>query len=109
MRSLPSPAARDPRFGRSSELPGEDPLLSGRYATHMVQGMQEEDSAGHPKIAAFLKHFTAYSRETNRGHDNYNISMHDLFETYLAAYKTAFEEGGASGAMCESIAKHCQT
>ena len=28
--------ARDPRFGRSSELPGEDPLLSGRYAIEMV-------------------------------------------------------------------------
>ena len=33
---------RDPRFGRSSELPGEDPVLSGQYAAHMVQGMQEK-------------------------------------------------------------------
>jgi len=23
--------ARDPRFGRSSELPGEDPFLNGHY------------------------------------------------------------------------------
>ena len=31
--------ARDPRFGRISELPGEDPYLSGTYAANMVQGV----------------------------------------------------------------------
>ena len=92
--------ARDPRFGRSSELPGEDPTLSGVYATEMVQGMQEEDAHGYPKMLAFLKHFTAYSTETNRGHDDYKISQHDLFETYLPQYEMAFTKGGASGAMC---------
>ena len=92
--------ARDPRFGRSSELPGEDPTLSGVYATEMVQGMQEEDAHGYPKMLAFLKHFTAYSTETNRGHDDYTISQHDLFETYLPQYEMAFTKGGASGAMC---------
>eukprot|EP01062_Namystynia_karyoxenos_P013270 TRINITY_DN1478_c0_g1_i1.p1 TRINITY_DN1478_c0_g1~~TRINITY_DN1478_c0_g1_i1.p1 ORF type:complete len:869 (+),score=260.55 TRINITY_DN1478_c0_g1_i1:64-2607(+) len=98
--------ARDPRFGRSSELPGEDPFLSGTYAKHMVQGMQEEDSKGHPKMLAYLKHFTAYSRETDRGHDTYNISMHDLHETYLAQYRIAFIEGKATGAMCSYDAEN---
>eukprot|EP00051_Salpingoeca_urceolata_P002175 m.47862 g.47862 ORF g.47862 m.47862 type:complete len:851 (-) comp11951_c0_seq1:94-2646(-) len=92
--------ARDPRFGRSSELPGEDPFLNGIYAKHMIQGMQEKDAKGYPKMLAYLKHFTAYSRETNRGHDTYNISTHDLFETYLAQYKIAYTEGNATGAMC---------
>jgi len=92
--------ARDPRFGRNSELPGEDPFLNGNYATSMVQGMQEEDANGHPKMIAYLKHLTAYSTETNRGHDDYTISPHDLFETYLPAYERAFTEGKASGAMC---------
>ena len=92
--------SRDPRFGRNSELPGEDPLLNGEYAKHLVSGMQEEDAAGHPKMLAYVKHLTAYSTETNRGHDNYNISQHDLFESYLPAYEKAFTEGGASGAMC---------
>lgn len=91
---------RDPRFGRSSELPGEDPYLSGQYATHMVQGMQEEDSLGHPKVLAYLKHFTAYSREKGRGHDDYNISMHDLFDTYLPQYEMGLKQGGATGVMC---------
>lgn len=91
---------RDPRFGRTSELPGEDPYLSGQYAIHFVQGMQEKDSNGYPKLMAYLKHFTAYSRETGRGHDDYNISMHDLFDTYLPQYEMALKEGKAAGVMC---------
>ena len=71
--------ARDPRFGRASELPGEDPTLNGKYAASMVQGMQQLDSAGHPKMIAYLKHYTAYSKEQNRGHDSYQISMCDPF------------------------------
>ena len=92
--------ARDPRFGRTSELPGEDPLLNGMYAAAMVKGMQTHDQAGYPMMLAYVKHFTAYSTETNRGHDSYNISKFDLFDTYLPAYETAFTAGGASGAMC---------
>jgi beta-D-xylosidase 4 len=42
--------ARDPRFGRTSELPGEDPFLNGHYASHMVQGMQHQDRNGHPAM-----------------------------------------------------------
>ncbi|KAL3920064.1 MAG: hypothetical protein SGILL_003446, partial [Bacillariaceae sp.] len=83
---------RDPRFGRTSELPGEDPFLSG---------MQEQDAAGYPKVLAYLKHFAAYSRETNRGHDNYEISLHDLFDTYLPQYEMAMKEpANATGVMC---------
>lgn len=92
--------ARDPRFGRSSELPGEDPFHLGTYASEMVQGMQTKNTNGMPLMLAYLKHFTAYSRETNRGHDTYNISQYDLFDSYLAQYEIAFKEGHASGVMC---------
>eukprot|EP00298_Acanthocystis_sp_HF-20_P010442 c18858_g1_i1.p1 GENE.c18858_g1_i1~~c18858_g1_i1.p1 ORF type:complete len:767 (-),score=379.05 c18858_g1_i1:13-2313(-) len=98
--------ARDPRFGRNSELPGEDPFLSGTYAAMMVQGMQEQDKNGHPKMLAYLKHFTAYSTESNRGHDSYNISMHDFWETYLPQYKIGFLQGNASGVMCSYNAEN---
>merc|ERR1719235_2683551 len=57
---------RDPRFGRNSELPGEDPFLSGSYAVEMVKAMQETDEAGYPRMVASLKHFIAYNRETDR-------------------------------------------
>lgn len=98
--------ARDPRFGRTSELPGEDALLSGKYAAEMVRGMQQEDKAGYPLMLAYLKHYTAYSTETNRGHDDYDISVFDLFDSYLPQYEIAFKEGGASGVMCSYNAEN---
>lgn len=48
----------DPRFGRTSELPGEDPLLNGMYAVNMLHGMQEKSPKGYMKMVAYLKHFT---------------------------------------------------
>jgi beta-glucosidase-like glycosyl hydrolase len=93
--------ARDPRFGRISELPGEDPYLTGQYAIAMVRGMQEgKDYPKYLKLAAALKHFTAYSTETNRLTANFNISTFDLFDTYLRQYSAAFQEGRATAAMC---------
>eukprot|EP00164_Ancoracysta_twista_P003087 GFYU01004121.1.p1 GENE.GFYU01004121.1~~GFYU01004121.1.p1 ORF type:complete len:789 (-),score=304.22 GFYU01004121.1:39-2405(-) len=97
---------RDPRFGRTSELPGEDPFHSGTYATNYVQGMQQKDSRGNYKMLAYLKHFTAYSRETNRGHDDYEISMYDFWDTYLPQYEMAMKEGGAMGVMCSYNAEN---
>ncbi len=75
-------------------------MHAGLYATHYLRGMQEEDKNGHPKIISFLKHYTAYSKETNRGHDTYNISMYDFFDSYLPQYEIAFKWGGARGVMC---------
>ena len=37
---------RDPRYGRNSELPGEDPLLTAEYGIAVVNAMQETDGAG---------------------------------------------------------------
>jgi beta-D-xylosidase 4 len=97
---------RDPRFGRNSELPGEDPVLSGEYAGAVVAGMQEQDSRAHPKMLAFLKHFTAYSVETNRGHDDYTIDPYDFFDTYVAQYRRAFHLSNATGVMCSYNAEN---
>jgi beta-glucosidase-like glycosyl hydrolase len=92
---------RDPRYGRSSELPGEDPYLAGQYAASMVRGMQEPtDLHGRPKVLAYLKHFAAYNRETDRGHDDYNVTLYDLFDTYLAQFEIAAREGKPAGVMC---------
>lgn len=99
--------ARDPRFGRNSELPGEDPFLSGTYGYEMVAGMQERDAHGYPKVAAFLKHFTAYSMETNRMHDNHNISLYDFYDTYLPQFERAARAQPA-GVMCSYTAENAQ-
>jgi hypothetical protein len=95
---------RDPRFGRNSELPGEDPFLSGSYAVAMTRGMRETDARGHPMMVSYLKHFTAYSRETGRGHDTYEISAFDFGETYLPQYEMGMVDGQSDGVMCSCAA-----
>ena len=47
--------ARDPRFGRTSELPGEDPYLNGQVAVGYMQGIRQKDPAGHPLAVGYLK------------------------------------------------------
>ena len=75
-------------------------MHSGIYGREMIRGMQTKDAAGHPKMLAYLKHYTAYSREQNRMHSEANISIFDLHDTYLPQYKEAFMGGNASGVMC---------
>jgi beta-glucosidase-like glycosyl hydrolase len=50
--------------------------------------------------ATDLKHYTAYSTETNRGHDTYHVSPFDFWDSYLPQYEMAFRHGHASGVMC---------
>ena len=68
--------------------------------------MQTADKNGHPLMLAYLKHFTAYSTEHNRGHDSYKISQYDLFDSYLPQYEIAFKQGHASGVMCSYDAEN---
>lgn len=49
---------RDPRFGRNTETPGEDPFLVGTYTAEMVKGATEEDQ-GVPRMMMYMKHFDA--------------------------------------------------
>jgi beta-glucosidase-like glycosyl hydrolase len=63
----------------------------------MQAGAQEMDSNGHPKMITFLKHFTAYSMESNRMHSEPIVSAFDMHDSYLPQYKIAFTEGTARG------------
>lgn len=56
--------ARDPRWGRNLETPGEDPYLTGEYSIYYVQGMQESPSdPEHILASACCKHYVANSME----------------------------------------------
>ena len=53
--SLPPPLCSDPRFGRNSELPSEDPLLAGEYGKTYVKACQEGSDPKYLKMIAGLK------------------------------------------------------
>eukprot|EP00911_Craspedida_sp_UC1_P002269 UC1_evm1s1722 len=96
---------KDPLYGRNSELAGEDPFLSGQYAVSYLQGMQQTAQSStngreYLKMLAYVKHYTAYNVEASRFTFTANVSMFDLWDTYLAQYEPAFKQGMASGAMC---------
>ena len=55
--------ARDPRWARAQEVPGEDPFLMSEYGVAYVSGMQTGDDARFVKTAASPKHFFAYDLE----------------------------------------------
>lgn len=80
--------------------PGEDPYLTGSYGIEYVKALQEQDSNGHPRVNSYLKHFDAYSTETNRMHSDFNISQFDWWDTFLPQYKRVFTEANAGTSVC---------
>lgn len=105
--------ARDPRYGRTSEVPGEDPYLTGQYAVAMVRGGQgaeavESGQSKYLKMTLGLKHYDLYSVEEPRASFIPNVTAHDLWETFLPQYAMGFSHkdldgnpgGGAMATMC---------
>jgi beta-glucosidase len=91
---------RDPRWGRGQETYGEDPYLTARMAVAFVTGMQGPDP-DLPDVIATPKHFAVHSGpESTRHKANVFVSLHDLEDTYLPAFRAAFVEGRAQSVMC---------
>ncbi len=86
--------ARDPRWGRGVEGPGEDPFVAACFARAKVRGFQGGDLA--ERIAATAKHFCAYGAVTaGREYASVDISERTLREIYLPPFTAAVESGVA--------------
>ena len=59
---------RDPRWGRGYETPGEDALVSGRFAVQFVRGLQGEEE--YLQHVATCKHSLLYDVEDGRGRNS---------------------------------------
>lgn len=89
--------ARDPRWGRIVEGPGEDPHVGTVMARAKVRGFQTADLAGRRAIAATAKHFAAYGAVTGgRDYAAVDISERTLHEVYLPAFEAAVKAGCAA-------------
>ncbi|AQK46517.1 Beta-D-xylosidase 4 [Zea mays] len=96
---------RDPRWGRGQETPGEDPLLTSKYAVGYVTGLQGAVSgAGALKVAACCKHYTAYDVDNWKGVERYTfdavVSQQDLDDTFQPPFKSCVVDGNVASVMC---------
>ncbi|KAA0145948.1 hypothetical protein FNF28_07761 [Cafeteria roenbergensis] len=95
--------ARDPRWGRIQETPGEDPFLSGQWAIHYVRGLQEGEDPRYLKVSADCKHFAAYDMENSDGYTRHNFSANvtaqDLHDSYLPHFQDCVMSGRVSSVM----------
>ena len=90
-------AARDSRWGRVSEGPGEDPRLGSRFARAKIRGLQNDRSSLKNYVAACTKHYVAYGAcESGRDDNTTSMSVSNLYNVYLPAFRAAMEEGAAT-------------
>ncbi len=89
--------ARDPRWGRMAESPGEDPWLTARFAAAKIRGFQGAGLSGPSAIAATAKHFAAYGAVmAGREYASAEVSSRTLHEVYLPPFAAAVREGIAA-------------
>ncbi|KAG6434824.1 hypothetical protein SASPL_106468 [Salvia splendens] len=97
--------AKGSAVGEGAGDPGEDPLLTAKYATSFVRGLQGDSfegrtlKDGHLQVSACCKHFTAYDLDRWEGYDrftfNAQVTKQDLADTYQPPFKGCIEEGKA--------------
>ncbi len=89
--------ARDPRWGRGAEGPGEDPFVGQVMAQAKVAGFQGTDLARADTLAACAKHYCAYGAVTaGREYAATDVSARSLREIYLPPFEAAVAAGVAT-------------
>ena len=91
---------RDPRWGRAEETFGEDPYLISQLGHAYTVGIQEGSDRKYLKVAACPKHFAAHNGpEQLRNRFTVDVTMHDLYDTYLPAFKSVIVASKAAQIM----------
>jgi beta-glucosidase len=89
--------ARDPRWGRIVEGPGEDPWVASAFAAAKTRGFQGNKLSAADSLAATAKHLGAYGAVTaGREYASADLSERTLHEIYLPAFAAAVAAGTAA-------------
>jgi beta-glucosidase len=78
---------RSPLCGRNFEYYSEDPVLTGRLAGAMVQGLQSNG------VGACVKHFACNTQETDRLRVSADVDERALREIYLRSFELTIRDG----------------
>lgn len=84
---------RTPLCGRNFEYMSEDPVLTGKMAVPLIQGIQDND------VAACVKHYALNNQEYDRMSVEAVVDDKTLHELYLPAFYDAVTEGNAYSIM----------
>lgn len=90
--------ARDPRWGRTTECFGEDPMLVSDMGVAFVKGLQGDDPY-YLKAVATAKHFVANNEENRRIDGSATVDEVSLREYYFPAFREAVEKGKVTSIM----------
>ena len=89
---------RDPRWGRTQEGYGEDPVLVSEISKAFIKGLQ----GNHPKYYKVLsapKHFVANNEEYRRHSGSSEVPLKILRDYYLPAFRSSIVDAGAQSIM----------
>ena len=89
---------RHPGWGRNEEGYSEDPHLTAQLGAAYAQGLRGRHDRVWRTVPA-LKHFLAYSNETDRSATSSEMSLRTLHEEELPAFRAAIEQGAAGSMM----------
>ena len=89
---------RDPRWGRITETPGEDPFVVGTFASNFVRGLQDVEGEEHTndnrfrplKFAACCKHYTAYDIDNWKGVSRFTFDAKVISVSYSKSNQCLF-------------------